>query len=196
MDFLHRCVRWIVVPATLLYCASVMAANNGLPPGEKENSVMSMIITSPSFKHNGMIPAIHTCDGPNYSPQLEWAGVPAGAKSLALIVDDPDAPDPEAPRMRWVHWVLYDIPADSDGLPESTAAASLPPGTMQGLNDWHRAGYGGPCPPKGRHRYFFKLYALDVVLPELKQPGKSALERAMQGHVLASSELIGLYQRH
>jgi Raf kinase inhibitor-like YbhB/YbcL family protein len=173
-----------------------VSANNDLPPGEEEKSTMSMIITSPSFKNNGAIPSIHTCDGPNISPQLEWAGVPAGTKGLALIVDDPDAPDPEAPRMTWVHWVLYGIPADSNGLPESATAALLPPGTMQGLNDWHRIGYGGPCPPKGKHRYFFKLYALDVVLPDLKQPGKPDLEKAMQGHVLARSELIGLYQRH
>ena len=157
---------------------------------------MSMIITSPAFTHNGTIPAIHTCDGQNVSPQLEWTGVPAGAKSLALVVDDPDAPDPAAPKMTWVHWVLYNIPADSAGLPENATAQMLSSGTLQGLNDWHRTGYGGPCPPKGKHRYYFKLYALDVVLPDLKKPSKSELEKAMQSHVIARSELIGLYQRH
>ena len=156
---------------------------------------MSMMITSPAFIHNGMIPAIHTCDGQNVSPQLEWKGVPASTKSLALIVDDPDAPDPAAPKMTWVHWVLYNIPVESAGLPEDATAAMLPSGTLPGLNDWHRTGYGGPCPPKGKHRYYFKLYALDVVLPDLKQPSKSNLEKAMQSHVIARSELIGLYQR-
>jgi Raf kinase inhibitor-like YbhB/YbcL family protein len=197
MDFRYRSARWIwvAVPATFLYCASVAAADSGLPPGEEENSDMSMFITSPAFTHNGMIPAIHTCDGQNVSPRLEWTGVPAGTRSLALVVDDPDAPDPAAPKMTWVHWVLYNIPVDSAGLPEGPTAEMLPTGTLQGLNDWHRVGYGGPCPPKGKHRYLFKLYALDTVLPDLKRPAKSALEKAMQGHVLARSELIGLYQR-
>ncbi|HTN93851.1 MAG TPA: YbhB/YbcL family Raf kinase inhibitor-like protein [Gallionella sp.] len=187
---------WFAVPVTVLLSATVAAADSDLPRGGKENSTMSMMITSPSFKHNGTIPSIHTCDGPNISPQLEWTGLPAGTKSLALVVDDPDAPDPAAPKMTWVHWVLYNIPADSAGLPEGATAEMLPSGTLQGLNDWRRTGYGGPCPPKGKHRYFFKLYALDVALPDLKQPGKSNLEKAMQGHVLARSELVGLYQRH
>ena len=154
-----------------------------------------MIITSPSFIHKGEIPARHTCDGKDVSPRLEWTGVPAGTKSLVLIVDDPDAPNPEAPRMTWVHWVLYDIPADIDSLPENTTTAGLPHGTLPGLNDWHRTNYQGPCPPIGKHRYFFKLYALDIVLPDLHRPTKPALEKAMEGHVLARSELVGLYQR-
>lgn len=156
---------------------------------------MSLTLTSPSFMHDRAIPARHTCDGPNISPPLAWNGVPAGSKSLALIADDPDAPDPAAPKMTWVHWVLYNIPPDSDGLPESATLEGLPAGTLQGVNDWHRTGYGGPCPPIGKHRYFFKLYALDTVLPDLKHPAKATLEKAMQGHVLARSELIGLYQR-
>ncbi|HSM99051.1 MAG TPA: YbhB/YbcL family Raf kinase inhibitor-like protein [Gallionella sp.] len=156
---------------------------------------MPMTLMSPSFKHDGAIPARHTCDGLNISPLLQWAGVPPGSKSLALIVDDPDAPNPEAPKMTWVHWVVYDIPPDSNGLPETTAAEGLPPGTLQGLNDWLSAGYQGPCPPTGKHRYFFKLYALDAVLPDLKHPAKAALERAMRGHVIGQAELIGLYQR-
>lgn len=156
---------------------------------------MPLIIESPSFAHNRLIPARHTCDGPNVSPQLIWAGVPAGAKSLALIVDDPDAPDPAAPKMTWVHWVLYNIPTNASGLAAGVAVKGLPDGTLLGANDWQRADYGGPCPPVGRHRYFFKLYALDSVLPDLKHPAKAVLEKAMQGHVLARSELIGLYQR-
>ena len=156
---------------------------------------MPMIIMSLSFKHDGAIPARHTCDGLNISPLLTWTGVPAGSKSLALIVDDPDAPDPEAPRMTWVHWVIYNIPPDSHGLPETTAAEGLPPGTLQGLNDWHHTGYEGPCPPIGKHRYFFKLYALDTLLPDLKRPTKAALEKAMQGHIIARSQLVGRYQR-
>jgi Raf kinase inhibitor-like YbhB/YbcL family protein len=156
---------------------------------------MPMIITSPSFAHDRMIPARHTCDGANVSPQLTWTGVPAGTKSLALIVDDPDAPDPAAPKMTWVHWVLYNMPASAGGLAECVAEKHLPAGTMPGVNDWHRTGYGGPCPPIGKHRYFFKLYALDIVLADLEHPAKAALEKAMQGHVIGQAELIGLYQR-
>lgn len=156
---------------------------------------MHLIVTSRSFMHDRAIPARHTCDGPNVSPPLAWTGVPAGAKSLALIVDDPDAPDPAAPKITWVHWVLYNIPPDANGLAEGIAAKDLPAGTLQGINDWHRTGYGGPCPPVGKHRYFFKLYALDIVLPDLKHPAQADLEKAVQGHVLAHAELIGLYQR-
>ncbi|MFZ5523876.1 MAG: YbhB/YbcL family Raf kinase inhibitor-like protein [Pseudomonadota bacterium] len=156
---------------------------------------MPMIITSPSFKHEGDIPARHTCDGLNISPMINWADVPAGTKSLALIVDDPDAPDPEAPRTTWVHWIVYNLPPDINGLPETFTAEGLHSGVMQGLNDWNRNGYQGPCPPIGRHRYYFKLYALDIVLPNLKSPAKAALEKAMQGHILARSELLGRYER-
>jgi len=178
-----------------LICISVVAAKTSLPPVKKENIIMPMIITTPSFKRDGDIPARHTCDGLNISPVIEWSGVPAGTKSLALIVDDPDAPDPEAPRMTWVHWVVYNIPPDTNGLPESFTAEGLHSGTMQGLNDWHRTGYQGPCPPIGKHRYYFKLFALDIVLPDLKSPAKSALEKAMHGHILARAELLGRYQR-
>lgn len=156
---------------------------------------MPLNIKSPSFTHGGEISSRHSCDGKNLSPALEWSGVPEGAKSIALIVDDPDAPDPDAPKTTWVHWVLYNIPPDSKGLRESAESRGLPPGTLQGINDWHRAGYGGPCPPIGRHRYFFKLYALDVLLADLANPAKPALEKAMRGHVICHAELIGLYQR-
>jgi hypothetical protein len=110
-------------------------------------------------------------------------------------MDDPDAPDPANPRMTWVHWVLYNIPATIGSLPEKVKEKDLPKGTLHGLNDWKKTGYGGPCPPIGRHRYFHKLYALDVVLPDLKQPTKAKLEKAMEGHVLLKAELIGVYQK-
>jgi hypothetical protein len=115
--------------------------------------------------------------------------------SVALIVDDPDAPDPAAPKRTWVHWILYDLPPSLSSLPRGVAPGELPPGTREGGNDWKRTGYGGPCPPIGRHRYFHKLYALDVQLPDLRTPTKAALEKAMAGHVLASAELMGTYQR-
>ncbi|MGZ8215539.1 MAG: YbhB/YbcL family Raf kinase inhibitor-like protein, partial [Methylosarcina sp.] len=116
-------------------------------------------------------------------------------QSLVLIVDDPDAPDPAAPRMTWVHWVLYNIPPSSSGLAENIAPDDLPEGTLQGKNDWQQTGYRGPCPPIGRHRYFFKLYALNTVLPDLNQPDKTRLEKAMSGHIIDQTELIGTYQR-
>ena len=119
----------------------------------------------------------------------------ADEKSLALIGDDPDAPDPASPQMTWVHWVLYNIPTNASGLAAGVAVKGLPAGTLQGINDWQRIGYGGPCPPVGKHRYFFKLYVLDTVLPDLKHPTKAVLEKAMQGHVLVRSDLIGLYRR-
>ena len=156
---------------------------------------MTLTLTSSAFTHNGSMPARLTCDGRDLSPELRWSGLPAGTQSLALIVDDPDAPDPAAPRMTWVHWVLYNIPPTATGLAEAVAPGALPAGTRQGLNDWGRTGYGGPCPPIGRHRYFHKLYALDTVLPDLGKPTKAALEQAMKGHVLASTELVGTYQR-
>ena len=154
-----------------------------------------MKLTSPAFQPNAAIPARFTCDGADVSPELNWSDLPAGTKSLVLIVDDPDAPDPRAPRMTWVHWVLYNLPPTAAGLPEAVASAALPAGTGEGLNDWGRTGYGGPCPPIGRHRYFHKLYALDTLLPDLGKPTKAALEKAMSGHILAKAELIGAYQR-
>jgi Raf kinase inhibitor-like YbhB/YbcL family protein len=152
-----------------------------------------LTLTSPAFVHRGEIPAPHTCEGANISPALAWTGAPAATKSFALIVDDPDAPDPAAPRQVYVHWVLYNIPPSASGLGE--AVKKLPSGTLDGKNDWHRTGYGGPCPPIGRHRYFHKLYALDVVLPDLGTPSKTALEQAMLGHVLEMAEIVGTYQK-
>jgi hypothetical protein len=155
---------------------------------------MTLSLTSPAFAANGSIPAVHTCDGRDLSPPLAWSGVPAEAKSLALIVDDPDAPDPRAPKTTWVHWVVYNLPPSAHGLEAGASQGALPTGARQGRNDWKRAGYGGPCPPVGRHRYFHKLYALDTTL-DLREPSKQDLEQAMEGHILARGELIGTYQR-
>lgn len=156
---------------------------------------MTFTLTSPSFSNQEAIPAHHTCDGQDISPELNWTGLPENTKSLVLIVDDPDAPDPAAPQMTWVHWVLYNIPPTARGLPEDIAADKLPTGSLQGTNDWKRTGYGGPCPPIGVHRYFHKLYALDTLLPDLHEPTKEILEKAAQGHVIAQTELVGKYQR-
>jgi hypothetical protein len=163
-------------------------------PGIAQETSMSLSLTSPAFSANGEIPKEYTCEGGDHSPELTWSGPPQGTRSFALIEDDPDAPDPKAPKTTWVHWVLYDIPASATSLPKD-AAKSLPAGTREGVNDWKRTGYGGPCPPVGRHRYFHKLYALDTQLGDLKQPTKAALERAMQGHVLARTELVGTYEK-
>ncbi len=171
----------------LVSAASLCLASEG-------NSKMGLTITSTAFAQHGAIPKHYTCDGSDTSPPLAWSGVPANAKSLVLIVDDPDAPDPAAPQRTWVHWLLYNLPVTSTGLTEGITA--LPAGTLEGDNDWKRTGYGGPCPPIGRHRYFFKLYALDEALPNLDHPGKAALEKAMQGHILMQAELVGLYQHH
>jgi Raf kinase inhibitor-like YbhB/YbcL family protein len=156
---------------------------------------MALTLTSPDFEPHGEIPSRFTCEGEDISPALTWTDVPEAARSLALIVDDPDAPDPRAPKTVWVHWVLYNLPPSASGLPQGVQPRDLPPGTFEGLNDWKKTGWGGPCPPIGRHRYFFKLYALDVELPDLRHPTKKLLEEAMEGHVLARTELVGTYQK-
>ena len=161
----------------------------------QEGKTMTLTITSTAFAPDGAIPALYTCEGRDISPPLAWHGVPPDAKSLALIVDDPDAPDPAAPKTTWVHWVLYDVPVTADGLAEGVNSAGLPPGTREGINDFGRTAWGGPCPPIGRHRYFFKLFALDTALPGLPRPNKAALEKAMQGHVLAQATLMGTYKK-
>jgi hypothetical protein len=155
---------------------------------------MMFAISSPAFVNNGSIPKKYTSEGDNVSPPIEWSGSPAETRSFALIVDDPDAPDPHAPQRTWVHWVLYDVPAETHALSADATKQGLPVGARQGLNDWKRTGYGGPSPPVGRHRYFHKLYALDVILPDLEHPTKARLLNAMKGHVLAEAQLIGTYQ--
>lgn len=155
----------------------------------------AMELTSPNFENHTAIPQKYTCDGEDISPALHWKGVPEGTKSLALIVDDPDAPDPANPKMTWVHWVIYNIPVTISFLSENVERSGLPEGVRNGLNDWKRTGYGGPCPPIGTHRYFHKLYALDIMLPDLKHPTKQQLEKTMEGHILKKAELVGLYHR-
>jgi Raf kinase inhibitor-like YbhB/YbcL family protein len=164
-----------------------------LPRPDPPGGPMTLSLSSSAFAHQGEIPSRFTCEGDDVSPALTWSGLPSGTKSLALVIDDPDAPDPSAPKMTWVHWVVYDMPPDATGLAEATK--TLPAGAREGLNDWKRTGYGGPCPPIGRHRYFHKLYALDALLGDLKTPTKASLEQAMKGHVLAEAQLVGTYQK-
>lgn len=158
--------------------------------------VMALTLKTPAFDHGGMIPKKYTCDGGDVSPELFWSGVPQGTKSFALIMDDPDAPPGT-----WVHWVLFDLPADSKGLAEGIPkTAELENGSRQGLcwgvNDFTRTGYYGPCPPPGNpHRYYFKLYALDAKMGISSSATKGELEKTMQGHVLATTELVGRYGR-
>ena len=156
---------------------------------------MAMTLGSAAFIHGGEIPARYTCEGRDRAPPLTWSGVPDAARSLVLIVEDPDAPDPEAPRMIWVHWVLYNIPPTLRDLPEGCTPADLPQGTQEGINSWNRTGYGGPCPPLGRHRYFHRLYALDTVLPVMRKPARTEILAAMDGHVIAQAELVGTYRK-
>ncbi len=155
---------------------------------------MALMIKSAAFSPNAEIPSKHTCEGDDVSPPLSWSGEPDSTKSFALVVDDPDAPDPRAPKMTWVHWVVYNLSASTHGLIEG-ASRKLPAGARDGKNDWKRNGYGGPCPPIGRHRYFHKLYALDIELPDLHEPTKAQLEAAMKGHIVAQAELVGTYQK-
>ncbi|MDQ6982306.1 MAG: YbhB/YbcL family Raf kinase inhibitor-like protein [Mariprofundus sp.] len=152
---------------------------------------IDMRITSPAFAEREAIPEKYTCEGRDISPPLIFTGIPEANKSLVLIVDDPDAPDPNAPKMTWVHWLLFNLPPQLKGLDENIR--KLPEDTEAGRNDWKRRDYGGPCPPIGRHRYFFKLYALDIRLNGLIAPDKTALLQAIQGHVLEQAELIGTY---
>jgi Raf kinase inhibitor-like YbhB/YbcL family protein len=156
---------------------------------------MALWLSSTDFTHNGSIPARFTCEGDDVSPALEWHDAPAGTRSFALIVDDPDVPDPANPQRIWVHWVLYNIPSSAHGLPQASRLSTLPAGTQSGLNDWERTGYGGPCPPIGRHRYFFRLHALDCQLPDLREPTKAQLEAAMEGHTIEKAEIIGTYKK-
>lgn len=154
---------------------------------------MPLALRSTAFADRGEIPTRFTCEGDDLAPPLAWSGAPAGTKSFALVVDDPDAPDPRAPKVTWVHWVLANLPPTATGLPEG--GRPLPAGTVEGTNDWRRTGWGGPCPPIGRHRYFFKLYALDTTIASETGLDKQKLEAAMQGHVLAKAELVGTYEK-
>jgi Raf kinase inhibitor-like YbhB/YbcL family protein len=156
---------------------------------------MPLKLASPSFDNESAIPVRHTCEGDDVSPALEWTGAPRDAKSFVLIVDDPDAPDPAAPKRVWTHWVLDDMPETAGGLDEDVSPDDLPDGTREGLNDWDRTGWGGPCPPIGRHRYFHRLYALNAMLGDLGRPTKKDVEQAMEGHVLEMAQLMGTYEK-
>lgn len=158
---------------------------------EKEKEKTEMKITSTSFKEGEMIPSKYTCDGENISPQLLWTDLPANTKSLALISDDPDAPSGD-----WVHWVVYDIPSNVNELKENfPKEKSLSDGTKQGINDSRKTGYNGPCPPSGTHRYYFKLYALNVLLNEDAGLTKKELLKAMDGYIIAEALLMGKYKK-
>ncbi len=152
-------------------------------------------LESPAFKEGGPIPRRFTCEGKDLSVPLSWSGLPPGTKSVALIMDDPDAPDPKAPKMTWVHWVVYDLPPRDTTLGEGASLLGMPEGCHAGTNDWKRTGYGGPCPPIGRHRYRHKIYALDVRLGDRGPLTKKALLKAIEGHVLARSVLTGTYEK-
>jgi len=156
---------------------------------------MAFSIRSLVFADHGSIPKRYTCEGEDVSPPLSWSGVPPGTRSLALIVDDPDAPDPRAPQRTYVHWVLYNIPPDATDIEENDQKNDVPKGALPGRNDWGKTGYGGPCPPIGRHRYFFKLYALDTVLPDLGKPTKAQLLEAMKSHAVAEAQTMGTYEK-
>ncbi len=186
---MHKKFQYSLLMLTLLALPTIKAADINQQEGQ------AMLLQSSAFSPQGDIPKRYTCDGENVSPPLKWSDLPAKTASLVLIVDDPDAPDPAAPKKTWVHWLLYNIPPSAFGLAEAVQTLELPHGTLQGMNDMKKTGYGGPCPPSGRHRYFHKLYALDVVLPDLNEPDKAALEKAMEGHILGHQELIGTYQR-
>lgn len=184
---MHRgTVLWVIVLIVAISSCDYPALEQ-----EGDRSIMSIKLTSSAFQEGGMIPSQFTCDGANISPPLEWSGVPQEAKSLALIADDPDAP-----MGTWVHWVLFNIPPNKTQLPEDVKSDKvLPNGAKHGINDFKKYGYGGPCPPSGTHRYFFKLYALDIQLD--LEPGitKVQLEKAMKGHILAQGQLMGRYRR-
>ena len=156
---------------------------------------MPLTLTSPAFAHEGPIPSLCTCEGEDVAPALGWSGAPRGTASFALIVHDPDAPDPAKPQRDYVHWVLYDIPSSVAGLVEGVTSDDLPPGTRTGTNDFGTNEYGGPCPPVGRHRYYFELYALDAMLGDLGMPARGDVERAMKGHVLERAVLLGTYEK-
>jgi len=180
------------IALTLLVVLVACSGREGRTPSEEEGVAMSIQLTSTAFAEGKPIPAKYTCDGTDVSPPLEWSNVPEGTKSLALISDDPDAPVGT-----WVHWVIYAIPPDVNELQENIPKSEiLTNGAKQGISDFKRIGYGGPCPPPGGpHRYFFKFYALDAELDLKPGATKQQLLRAMEGHILAQGQLIGTYQR-
>ena len=154
-----------------------------------------LVLTSIRFKDGNVIPIAYTGEGEDMSPPLQWENAPAGTKSLALLVEDPDAPDPRNPQTTWSHWVVYNIPPGARGLTEGATLDVLPAGTLMGMNDWNRMAYGGPMPPMGSHRYYFRLFALDTMLPDLDRPTRAELLAAMDGHILGEASLMGTYEK-
>ena len=187
----------VLLPLLLLACGGTPPPPEPPAPqheGDPDKPHQDLLLSTQAFPRGGVIPSTYTCEGGDISPPLDWQRLPPSAVSLALIIEDPDAPDPADPQTIWTHWVLYNLPPeDNFGLPE--AVRHLPPGTLEGKNDWGRTGYGGPCPPIGEHRYMHKLYALDTMLPDLGEPDREALIAAMQGHILQVSTLIGTYEK-
>lgn len=178
---------WVGLVFLLLVGCST-GEDEGGQAAESEGLPMTIEVTSTAFNDGQAIPSRYTCDGQDISPALAWRNVPAGAASLVLIMDDPDAP-----RGNWVHWVIFNMPTDVTGLPEASDA--VPSGATEGNNSWKRTGYGGPCPPSGTHRYFFKLYAVDTLLDLSSGVTRGQVERAMEGHILDWGELMGTYTR-
>lgn len=181
---MQKIVSYLIAVLIMVCPLSVNAETKG-------GSEMKISVLSSAFTEGGMIPRQFTCDGANISPAISWSTLPEGTKSIAIIADDPDAP-----AGTWVHWLLYNLPPDLKGLPENIPAKeTLASGGMHGMTDFHRIGYGGPCPPSGTHRYFFKVYALDTVLDLFPGAIKKRLLNAFEGHVLAEGELMGRYRR-
>jgi Raf kinase inhibitor-like YbhB/YbcL family protein len=156
---------------------------------------MTFKLISPAFGHNGSIPSLYTCEGEDSSPPLAWSDVPSGTRTLALIMDDPDSPDPAKPQRVYVHWVVYNISPLTLKLPLNAARTGLPLRALHGTNDWDKQTYCGPCPSIGRHRYFFKLYALDTQLQGFRNPTKAQVEAAMEGHLIDNVELVATYEK-
>lgn len=183
-------ISWLIFACMLASCSTSGGTETSQMISE-EGDMMALELSSPAFKDGEAIPEKYSCDGEDISPALNWENLPAGTESLALIMDDPDAPGGT-----WVHWVVYDIPPETTGFPEKiSATGELPNGGKQGNNSWKRFGYGGPCPPRGTHRYFFKLYALDSILGLESGITKGRLLRAMEGHVLDQGQLMGTFSR-
>jgi len=180
-----------IAPGSLKIGAVADSGFTGPLTVKERGMKMEIKVTSTAFQESGMIPRKYTCDGDDVSPPIEWSGIPDGTKSIALISDDPDAPVGT-----WVHWVIFNIPPNETGLSEGIPAdATLPNGAVHGTTDFRRLGYGGPCPPGGTHRYFFKLYALDTVLDLKSGSFKKDLLAAMEGHIKAEGQLMGKYSR-
>lgn len=187
--------RWAGVLTSMLAAGTTAAPSMAEGPQVPSGKKAALRITSSAFQSMGSIPKKYTCEGGETSPPLEWDGAPAGTKSFVLIEDDPDAPDPAAPKRVWVHWVVYAIPAGTARLPEGASSSGMSHGVKVGKNDFGKTTYGGPCPPIGKHRYFHRLYALDTTLELSGTPARTDVDAAMKGHVLAEATLVGTYQK-